>query len=177
LVAGGVAAFSHEVAAVSVWWIALAGALLGACGAALGLGSRRRARALEERLARLEVAVRTGREREAQRPRIRASLEQAVDVRWYLTIENEGQGSARDFTISIDGSSLEQSSMVDAGQLDLTQLSRIDGRGALRIPLKAARRPERLQVELSWSDGAGELGLYAAELAGSSHEADASEQG
>lgn len=168
-------ALKRMVASLIVWWIAAAGLVLGACGAVLGLTSSRRNRILEERLARIEVTARSAREREAQRPRLRAFVEQEVLVKWYLTIQNEGQGSAHNFTVSINGSSLEQSSMIDARQLDLTRLSVVEGRGTMRIPLQTAARPDQLQVELSWSDSAGELGLYLGEL-GSGRAAEAIEQ-
>ncbi len=163
----GAIALNGVVAALNPWWIAAAGFVLAAWGSLLALGSRRHSLALEDRLGRIEAAARTARERETQRPRLRAVLEQEVEVKWYLTIQNEGHGAASDFTVSIEGSSLEQCPLVDAGQLDPARLSLVDGHGTLRIPLKTVCRPERLQVELSWSDPSGELGLYEAELTGS----------
>jgi hypothetical protein len=162
-------------ATLTIWLIAVAGLVLGACGAVLGLSSRRRYRTIEERLAQIEIAAKRAREREAQRAKLRAFVEQELTVKWYLTVQNEGQGVARDCTVSINGSSLEQSSMVDARQLDLAALSVVDGHGAVRIPLKTPTRPNRLQVELSWSDPSGELGLYEADLTGSGHPPDAIE--
>ena len=161
---------------MTVWWIALAGLALGACGAVLGLISRARNRAIEERVARIEVASKGAREREARRARLHAFLEQEVDVKWYLTIRNQGQGSARDFTVSIDGFSLEQSPLVDPAQLDRAGLAAVGGRGTVRIPLKCATRPDHLQVELTWSDAGGELGLFEAELAGAVRQPEAIEQ-
>jgi hypothetical protein len=65
--------------------------------------------------------------------------------------------------------------MVDARQLDLAALAVVRGQGTVRIPLKTATRPNRLQVELSWSDPSGELGLYEADLTSSGHPPDAIE--
>lgn len=160
---------------MSLWLIAVAALVLGACGALLALTGRRRYRAIEERLGEIESAARRAREREAQRARLRAFVEQEIIVKWYLTVQNEGQGVARDCTVSINGSSLEQSSMVDARQLDLAALAVVRGQGTVRIPLKTATRPNRLQVELSWSDPSGELGLYEADLTSSGHPPDAIE--
>lgn len=161
---------------MTIWLIALAGLALGACGAVLGLSSRRRYRTIEERLAQIEIAAKRAREREAQRAKLRAFIEQELTVKWYLTVQNDGQGAAHDCTVSINGSSLERSSMVDGQQLDLAALSVVHGRGAVRIPLKTAIRPNRLQVELSWSDSSGELGLYEADLTGSGQAPDATDQ-
>jgi hypothetical protein len=152
------------VAALIIWWIAIGGLALGVCGAVLWLKILRRAQATEERLTRIEVAAKIAREREAQRPKLRAFMEQEVKVRWYLTIQNVGEGSASDCTVSINGSSLEQSLVVEDGSLNLAALSVVGGHDLVRIPLKTAARPSRLRVELSWSDASGELGLYKAEL-------------
>jgi hypothetical protein len=171
----GAAALGGIGATLTIWLIALAGLVLGACGALLGLTCRRRYRSIEQRLAEIESAARRAREREAQRARLRAFVEQEITVNWYLTVRNEGQGIARDCTVSINGSSLEQSSMVDARQLDLAALGVVPGHGTVRIPLNTGTRPNRLQVELSWSDPSGELGLYEADLTSSGRPPDAVE--
>jgi hypothetical protein len=147
-----------------LWGLALAGLLLGACGAALGLIIRRRQQAIADRLADLDEASRSAREREARRARLSVALEPEVEVRWYLTIRNDGPGPARDFTISIDGMPIEQSPLVDPAQLAAARHGVVGAHGTLRIPLRIATRPNELQIELTWSDASGEFGLYQTEL-------------
>jgi hypothetical protein len=138
--------------------------VLGACGVALGVSGRRRAQRSMERLTEAEEARRRARDRETQRARLSAYLEPEIQVRWFLTIRNEGHAVARDFTVSLDGRPLEQSPLIDPEQVDLGSLSAVPAHGSLRIPLRTAERPERLPLELSWSDASRELGLYQIEL-------------
>jgi hypothetical protein len=144
--------------------LALAGVVLGAYGAALGLSGRRRARAAMERLAKVEEASRLVRDLRAQRARLSAYLEPEIEVRWFLAIRNEGHGVARDFTVSLDGRPLEQSPLIDPQQVDVGSLSLVPAHSSLRIPLRIAEHPERLRLELSWSDASQEIGLYQVEL-------------
>jgi hypothetical protein len=147
-----------------IWGVALAGPILGACGALLALAARWRQQTVADRVTQLEEASRRALTREAQRARLRAFLEPEVEVRWYLTIRNDGPGPARDCTISIDGTALEHSPMIDPAQLASAKLAVIGAHGTLRIPLRTATRPEEMQLELTWSDASGEFGLYQAEL-------------
>lgn len=156
------------------WWIAGGALTLSACAVVLALIDRHRSRTLGERLARYEHAAE--RERKRHRPNLQAFLEQEVDVKWYLAIRNDGLGSARELTVSVDGSSLEQSPMIDARQLDAAKLSLVAGHGLVRIPLKTPTRPHSLQVELSWSDASGEVTLVEAELTGGERAPDQGEQ-
>ncbi len=102
------------LADLALWWVALAGLVLGGIGCALGLGARRRHLAVKDQLLKIEEAARSAREREARRARLYAVIEQEVTVRSYLTIRNEGHGAARDFTVSIDGAALDRCPLVDA---------------------------------------------------------------
>jgi hypothetical protein len=158
-----------------LWWIVAATLVLGGCGVLFGLTAQLRHCALRERLVQMESAARSAREREAQRPKLRAVIEQEVAVRWHLTIQNAGQGCARQLMVSINGASLERCAMIDAGQIDPTKLAMVGGGGTIRIPLEMTRRPDKLQVELSCSDSAGELSFYEAELGASGRTPDASE--
>ena len=153
------------LANLALWWVALAGLVLGGIGCALGLGARRRHLAVKDRLIKIEEAARSAREREARRARLSAVIEQEVTVRSYLTIRNEGHGAARDFTVSIDGAALDRCPLVDPQGLDLAALGTVGAHASVRIPLKTtANAPHRLQLELTWSDASGELGFYEAEL-------------
>jgi hypothetical protein len=145
-----------------LWWITIIAVAIGAFGTALGLSNRRRSRDLEERLDHIEEANRRARQREGQRARLRAFIEQRFEVRWYLTIENQGPGAAQDVTISIDGTSLERSPVVASQALNLAGLGSLGAQGTVRIPLQAS--PEKLQLDLSWSDATGDLSFYEAEL-------------
>lgn len=149
---------------VAVWWIAIAALVLGGIGAALGLSGRRRHRTLGEQLLRIEEASRNAREREGRRARLRASIEQEVTVGWYLTIRNEGHAAAQDFTVSIDGSALDRCPLIDPQALDLARTGTVGAHAAMRIPLKPGAAPDKLQLELTWSDASGEMGFYEAEL-------------
>ena len=157
-------ALDGAAASLILTGLALAGLVLGACGAVLGVSGRRRARAAMKRLADLEEARRSARERAAQRARLSAFLEPEIEVRWYLTIRNEGHGAAQEFAVSLDGRPLEQSPLIDPAQVDPSGLGVVPAHGTLRIPLRTTLRPDRLQLELSWSDASQELGLYQAEL-------------
>jgi hypothetical protein len=151
-------------ASLMFWGLVLAALLLGACGAALAPSSRRRQQALSARLDGIAEADRRMREREARRARLSVALEPEIEVRWYLTIRNDGPGPARDLTISIDGTALEQSPMIDPTQLASAELGVVGAHRTLRIPLRTAGRPDELQLEVSWSDTSGEFGLYQTEL-------------
>jgi hypothetical protein len=158
------AAIDGAVADLALWWVAAGGLVLGAIGSVLGLTGRRRNRALKEQLTRSEEAARAARERAAKQARLHAFIEQEVTVRWYLTIRNEGHSAARDFTVSIDGSALERCPLIDPQDLDLAKFGAVGAHATLRIPLKTATAPGKLQIELTWSDASGELGFYEAEL-------------
>jgi hypothetical protein len=158
------AAIDAAVADLALWWIAAAGLVLGGIGSALGLTGRRRNRALEAQLLRLEEAGRAARERATKRARLHAFLEQEVTVRWYLTIRNEGHAAAQDFTVSIDGSALDRCPLIDPQELELARIGTVGPHATVRIPLKTATAPTSLQLELTWSDASGELGFYEAEL-------------
>jgi hypothetical protein len=152
------------VTVVLLWGIALAGVLLGAGGAAVALASWRRDRAVADRLAGIEEASRQAREREARRVRMSIALEPEVEVRWYLIIRNDGAGPARECTMSLDGTALEESPIVDLARLGPGRLGTVGAHGTLRVPLRATSHPDALQLELRWLDAAGEPGLYQAEL-------------
>jgi hypothetical protein len=147
-----------------LWWVAAAGLSLGGIGCAHGLTLRRRNRALEEQLLRVEEAGRRAREREARRARLHAVIEQEVTVRWYLTIRNEGHTAARDFTVSIDGAALDRCPLIDPQDLELARLGTVGAHARVRIPLQTATAPDKLQLELTWSDASDEVGFYEAEL-------------
>ncbi len=149
---------------LAVWWVAIAGLVLGAIGAGFGVSGRRRSRAFKDELQRLEDASRSAREREAKRARLHAVIEQEVTVRSYLTIRNDGHAAARDFTVSIDGAALDRCPLIDRQSLDPEEIGTVAPHATLRIPLQTPTAPARLQLELTWSDASGDLGFYEAEL-------------
>ena len=150
-------------AGLAVWWVAVAGLVLGGFGAALGLSGRHRNQTLEQ-LRRLEEAARSAREREAKRARLHAFIEQEVTVRCYLTIRNDGQAAAEHFTVSIDGAALDRCPLIAPEDLELAAIGTVGPHATVRIPLQTTTAPDRLQLELTWSDASGDLGFYEAEL-------------
>ncbi len=152
------------IAGLALWALAAGGLVLGGIGWALGLAGRRRSRALEEQLLRVEEAARGAREREAKRARLHAFLEQEVTIRWYLTVRNDGHAAARDFTVSIDGAALDRCPLIDPQDLDPARIDTVGAHATMRIPLKTTAAPNPLQLELTWSDASGDLGFYEAEL-------------
>jgi hypothetical protein len=153
-----------EGAGLAVWWVALAGLVLGGIGAALSLSGRRHNLALKDQLQRLEDAARTAREREARRARLHAVIEQEVTVRWYLTIRNDGHAAAHNFTVSIDGAALDRCPLIAPEDLELARIGTVDPHATVRIPLQTPTAPDHLQLELTWSDASGDLGFYEADL-------------
>jgi hypothetical protein len=151
-------------AGLAVWWVALGGLVLGGLGTALGLSGRRRERALKEQLLRIEEAGRSARERDAKRARLHATIEQEVTVRWYLTIRNDGHAAAQDFTISIDGAALDRCPLIAASDLERAKIGTVGPHATVRIPLQTTTAPDKLQLELTWSDASGDLGFYEADL-------------
>ncbi len=158
------AAIEGAAANLALWGLAAAGLVLGALGAGLGLRRRDRCRSLEEQLARLEEAARAAREREAKRARLSAAIVQEVTVRSYLSIRNYGHGAARDITVSIDGAALDRCPLIDPDDLERARAGAVGAHATLKIPLRPGAEPAKLQLELTWSDGSGELGFYEAEL-------------
>jgi hypothetical protein len=146
-----------------VWLIAIAGLVLGGLGCVVGMIGHRRSAALQTRLVQLEDAQKAWRAREAKRARLRATIQQAVEVRWYLAIENDGHGDASDLTVSIDGMPLASWPFIDP-KVDLGALGEVAGHGGVRIPLQTTTRPDALQLELTWTDASGELGFFQGEL-------------
>ena len=146
------------------WWVVVIALVLGGLGTALGLSARRRHGALEDQLLRLEEANRSARERDARRARLAAVIEQEVTVRWYLTIRNDGHAAAQDFTVSIDGAALDRSPLIAASDLELATIGTVGPHATVRIPLQTTTAPDRLQLELTWSDASGDLGFYEADL-------------
>ncbi len=157
-------ALDGAVADLALWWIAAAGLVLGGIGSVLGLTLRRRNRALETQLLRIEDAARSAREREAKRARLYAVIEQEVAIKWYLTIRNDGHAAAQDFTVSIDGAALVRCPLIDPQDLDPARIGTVGAHATVRIPLQTATAPPKLQLELTWSDASGDLGFYEAEL-------------
>ena len=148
----------------AIWLVAIAGLAIGVLGCALAAWTRQQNQALGRRLQGFEAAAKAERARQARQARPRATLERDLEVRCHLAIHNDGHGDAKDVTISIDGAPLANCPLVDAQALDLGTLAALHAHGGLRIPLRTEEVPERLQLELTWTDGSGELGFYQAEL-------------
>jgi hypothetical protein len=146
--------------------IAVAGLLLGVLGSALGLIGRWRHQALEQRLIEIEEARKRELARQAKRASLRAAIEERVQARWFVTIQNHGHGDAEDLTVSINGSPLDHCELIDPKELNPARIDTVAAHGGLRIPLRVAHRPQELEVELTWSDASGELGFYQAKLTG-----------
>ncbi len=159
-----VAAIDGAVAGLALWWMAAAGLVLGGIGGALGLTLRRRNRALEEQLLRIEDASRNAREREGKQARLHAVIEQEVAVKWYLTIRNDGHAAAQHFTVSIDGAALDRCPLIAPEDLERAKIDTVGAHATVRIPLQATTAPPGLQLELTWSDASGDLGFYEADL-------------
>jgi hypothetical protein len=148
----------------AIWLVAIAGLVIGALGCVLAALTRRRNQDLGQRLQRIEDAAKSEQARQARLARPRATIERDVVVRYQLAIHNDGHGEAKDVTISIDGAPLDNCPLVDAAALDLASTAALGAHGGLRIPLETKEVPERLQIELTWTDASGELGFYQAEL-------------
>ncbi len=153
-----------EGAVFVLWLVAAGGLALAGAATVVGLGARRRGQDLEAQLARAEDALRSLRERDARRARLFATIEQEVTVRTWLTIRNEGHAAAQDFTVSINGATLDRCPLIDPETLDPARIGTVAAHSTLRIPLKPLPAPARLQLELTWSDASGDLGFYEADL-------------
>ena len=147
-----------------VWLISGAGLILGGVGAVLGAMSWRRNRTLKIRIAELEQEGKSEREREAQRAKLRAFIDQHIDIKSYLVIQNDGQGDARNLTISINGSTLDKCPLVGHEGSGLAEIEGVKAQAGLRIPINSSTTPDKLQLDLSWSDASGALGFHKVEL-------------
>jgi len=147
-----------------LWLFAVAGAGLGLLGCVFGAASRYRHRALARRIAEIEEARRSERARLTRQARLHAFIEQEVEVRWFLTIHNQGPAKADNLTASINGTPLDNCPLIDPKQCDLAALGAVGAHRGVRIPLSTSDRPAELQVELTWSDQSGELGFYQTTL-------------
>lgn len=147
-----------------VVWLAIAAALFGVLGCVFGATSRWRYRVLQQRIVEIEEARKAERARRARQARLHAFVEQQVEVKWYLTIQNRGPAEARNLTASINGSPLDNCPLIDPEACDLAGLGAVGAHRGVRIPLHTAERPAELELELTWSDDSGQLRFYRTSL-------------
>ena len=140
-----------------LWAVALTGIILGVLGCAVALFSWRRQRSL--RLDRLQGAAARERERETKRARLLTSLEQQIDISWTLVIRNDRSATASGITVSVNGDPLDRSPLIDQEKLEKIDTETLPGSRQLRLPLVSRDLPDDLVVEVTWSDGSGELGF------------------
>lgn len=147
-----------------VWLFSGAGFILGGLGSVLGAMSWRRNRALKMRIAQLEEEGKAAREREAHRAKLRAFITQELDVKSYLVIQNDGHGDAHNLTVSVNGSALDEWPMIGLEAAELAKTGAVKAQAGVRIPINSSTAPDKLQLDLTWSDASGELGFYKVEL-------------
>jgi hypothetical protein len=149
------AGYPHAI----LWAVALTGIILGVLGCAVALFSWRRQRSLQGRLDRLQEAAARERERETKRARLHASLGQQIDISWTLVIRNDRPATASGITVSVNGDPLDRSPLIDQEKLEKIDTETLPGSRQLRLPLVSRDLPDDLVVEVTWSDGSGELGF------------------
>ena len=117
--------------------------------------------AVHERLLALEATRERARNRETRRARLRAQLVGfGSDQR--LLITNEGEASARNIRVNLDGRPITEHVLWVRGQDVLQQIG--TGASADYILAFAMGKPTSFLVELFWTDDSGEAGTWGSQL-------------
>lgn len=138
--------------------VAIAGIVFGLVGCCLALWSWRHQRSLDGRVERLEEAAMRERERRARRARLHVVLEQHIEIRRVLVLQNHGPATASGITVSVNGVPLNRSPLVDQEKLGTIGADMLPASHQLRLPLVSRELTEEIMVEVTWSDATGDLG-------------------
>jgi hypothetical protein len=147
-------------------------AILGVVVAALALGvsiwsvvsSRRTANLqneLQQRLLALEIAREEERVRQAKSANLRAMI-QKTGRDWRLLVTNEGEVTARNVKVELDGGPLLVHTLVPRGQDEVTKLG--PGAQARYLLAPTMGSPMRVDARVTWDDDSGEGRSWESQL-------------
>jgi len=139
-------------------------ALLGVIVAALALGvsiwsvvatyrMAQRQTELQERLLALETARDEAQARQTQRANVRAVIQKAGRD-WRLIVTNEGQATARNVKIELDGGPLMAHTLVVRGHEEMTKLG--PGASARYLLAPTMGSPMMVDARVTWDDDSGD---------------------
>jgi hypothetical protein len=147
-------------------------AILGVVVAALALGvsiwsvvtMRRMAQQqtdLQARLLALETARDEAQARQTQRANVRAGI-QKTGRDWRLIVINEGQATARNVKVELDGGPLMAHTLVVRGEDEVTKLG--PGASARYLLAPTMGSPMKVDARVTWSDDSGNGRSWESEL-------------